>query len=132
MSKEPQKTLEEVARQAGCYPPEAYEFVREGLNYTVQRVHGDPSSLPQGQRHISGQQLCWGLRELALQKWGLMASAVLRRWNITSTYDFGRIVFALVENGLMQKQPSDSIEDFKDVYDFAEALDRDYQIALDD
>ncbi len=79
-------------------------------------------------RHVSGQQLCWGLRDLALQKWGLMASSVLKRWNIASTADFGRIVFALVNNGCLQKQPSDSPEDFKDVYDFAEAFDGNFRI----
>jgi uncharacterized repeat protein (TIGR04138 family) len=43
---------------------------------------------------------------------------VLRRWNIHSTTDFGRIVFALVDNGFLQKTEQDRIEDFRDVFDF--------------
>jgi len=89
------------------------------------RKLGGPERL---NRHVSGQQLCWGLRDLALQRWGLMASAVLRRWKITSTRDFGRIVFALVENDYLQKQPSDSPEDFEGVYDFEEAFAEGFRI----
>ena len=71
-----------------------------------------------------------GLREFALQRWGLMARTVLQRWNITSTFDFGRIVFAMVENDLMQKTDEDSIEDFRNVYDFKTAFEADYPIEI--
>jgi len=73
-------------------------------------------------RHVSGQQLSWALRDLAIGKWGLMARTVLRRWGVTRTEDFGRMVFALVENDYLQAQPSDSVEDFRDVFDFEEAF----------
>jgi len=79
-------------------------------------------------RHVSGDELCWGLRDLALEKWGLLASTVLRGWNIASTADFGRIVFALVENGFLQKQPHDTLKDFQGVYDFEEAFDKSFQL----
>ena len=93
--------------------------------------YGGPDALRQKlNRHVGGADLCWGLRDLALNEWGLMASAVLRSWGITCTRDFGRMVFALVENGLLHKQPQDRIEDFDNVYDFDMALDRDYKIHL--
>lgn len=131
MSDQPQKTIEQVAAEVGRYPPEAYYFIHEGLAHTVQHVHGDPSKLPVGKRHVTGQQLCVGLRDLAISKWGMLAGTVLRRWNITSTLDFGHIIFALVDNHLMQKQPTDRLEDFVDVYDFQEAFDRQFDIAPD-
>jgi uncharacterized repeat protein (TIGR04138 family) len=58
----------------------------------------------------------------------MLASEVLRHWGITSTRDFGQIVFSLVDNEMMQKEPQDSIRDFTAVYDFDEALDGSYQI----
>lgn len=73
-------------------------------------------------RHVSGQQLSWALRDLAIRKWGLMARAVLRRWGIAKTADFGHIVFAMVNNDYLQAQPTDSIDDFADAYDFDEAF----------
>ncbi len=80
-------------------------------------------------RHIGGEDLCWGLRDLAQRQWGLLASTVLRYWGIRSTRDFGRMVFALVQNGLLQKQPDDRIEDFDNIYDFETALDQSYKLA---
>ena len=37
--------------------------------------------------------------------------------------DFGRLVFALVEVGLMKKTEEDTLDDFKEVYDFSIAFD---------
>jgi uncharacterized repeat protein (TIGR04138 family) len=53
---------------------------------------------------------------------------VLKRWNLKRTADFGRIVFALVDGGLMQKTDDDSIEDFRDVFDFKSAFETGYRI----
>lgn len=78
-------------------------------------------------RHVTGQQLCWAIRDAALKRWGLMARAVLARWNVTRTEDIGAIVFALVNNGLLQKQPTDTQDDFNDVYGFREAFDKAYR-----
>jgi uncharacterized repeat protein (TIGR04138 family) len=80
-------------------------------------------------RHVSGQELCWSLRDLALERWGLMAQAVLRSWNIRETLDFGKIVFALIEHELMQRQPDDRLEDFDQVYAFSEALSGPFRIS---
>ena len=79
-------------------------------------------------RHVSGQQLSNGLREYALAKWGLMARPVLIRWGVTSTFDFGRIVFALIDASYMQKTDADTIEDFRNVFDFNTVFDSDYRI----
>src|SRR5689334_22870804 len=97
-----EKSLLDVMREVGVYPLEAYKFVESGLGYTVQKIHGDVTD-PKRSRHVSGQQLCQGLREFALMQWGLLARTVLSQWNITSTADFGRIVFAMIDGGRMQK-----------------------------
>ena len=107
------------------YPIEAFAFVREGLNYSVEAVHEDPDSMSEEERHISGQQLCLGLRDLAISKYGLLAPVVLEHWRVRRTRDFGRIVFAMIDAGLMTKTPSDTMEDFQAVYDFDEAFSRD-------
>jgi len=48
---------------------------------------------------------------------------VLGHWRITKTGDFGRIVFAMVENRLMQKTDRDDVRDFDNVFDFADAFE---------
>lgn len=111
----------------GAYPPEAYEFVQQGLSYTVAQIHGKVAK-PRACRHVNGQQLCEGIRQYAINQYGLMATTVLNLWNITSTLDFGRIVFALIEAGQMQKTNEDTLEDFRNVFDFKAAFEVDYHI----
>ena len=122
-----EKSVQQVVEDVGLYPPEAYAFIQKGLNFTVQKLHGKQKD-PKASRHVTGQDLCEGLREVALSEWGRLARAVLRRWNITSTLDFGRIVFAMVDAGLMQKTEDDSLEDFRNVYDFRAAFEVEYRI----
>lgn len=108
--------FEHALRRDGRYPPEAFEFLHRGLAAATRIKYGDqPTAEP---RHVSGQELCQGLRTLALQTWGPLAGEVLRRWNIRRTRDFGEMVYLMIEVGLMGRQDSDSITDFDDVYDF--------------
>ena len=119
--------LERVVEELGVYPIEAYEFVQQGLAYTVSRVYSGQTK-PGICRHVTGQQLCHGLRELAQKQWGYMAKTVLRRWNVTSTMDFGQIVFSLARHRAMATTPQDTIEDFRNVYDFAKAFESGYRV----
>jgi uncharacterized repeat protein (TIGR04138 family) len=122
------KTLEQVVHECGRYPLEAFEFVRHGLTYTVQQIHGE-RNVGKAQReaeeksfHVSGQQLSWGLRNYAVHRYGLLARTVLAHWNITRTSDFGRIVFAMVDSKLMAKTEQDDVRDFSNVFDFNTAF----------
>lgn len=124
MSQKPEKSFEEVIRRDGRYPMEAYAFLHEGLSRAVKDVYGEDSEKP-GPRHVSGQQLCRSLRNEAVDRWGLLARTVLSRWNIKATLDFGNMVYLLVTNGLMQKTDEDSLEDFRDVFEFEKAFNHD-------
>ena len=129
--KPPEKTLPQIVEEVGLYPIEAYEFVQQGLSYTVNKLHGEVKAKEEPiSRHVTGQDLCDGLREFALMNWGLLARTVLARWNVRKTIDFGRIVFALVDNGYMQKTEDDTLEDFRDVFDFKTAFDAGYRIEM--
>ena len=100
------------------YHETAYLFVLSGLHYTIDR-------LPEP-RHISGRELAEGCRDLAIERWGLMARLVLEHWGIRSTDDLGAIVFALVDCGVLVRQENDSMADFHDLFDFTRAFERDY------
>ncbi|MHC4909703.1 MAG: Minf_1886 family protein [Planctomycetota bacterium] len=125
MSEAPQVDWREVMAKAGPYPIEAFGFVREGLSYTAQRVHDDFEELADAGRHISGQELCMGLRDYAIDQYGMLAPTVLSHWRIRRTDDFGRIVYAMIEAGLMTQTDADSIDDFRAVYDFRDAFSED-------
>lgn len=120
------RSRSQVIERLGVYPPAAFEFIERGLSQTVQSIHDD--TVDGEDRHVTGQQLCWGLRDYAVAQWGMLARTVLQKWNITCTMDFGRIVYALIDGGWMQKREEDSIEHFRNVYDFAQAFEADYKI----
>ncbi len=128
MHHQPDKSIEEIILEDGRYPLEAVQFVREGLNHTIQMFH--PEKEPGQRQHVGGDQLCEGMKHLAMKRWGFMARSVLKGWNITSTRDFGEIVFLLVDSGWMMKESQDCIEDFDNVFDFQEVLERDYEIEI--
>jgi uncharacterized repeat protein (TIGR04138 family) len=118
-----------VREATGPYPQAAYAFVREGLHHTTESLSGVHAPDDRGElqgsneaRHISGQQLCLGLRDYAIQQYGQLARTVLERWHIRKTEDFGRIVYAMIDIGLMRRSESDSVDDFAGVYDFEDAF----------
>jgi uncharacterized repeat protein (TIGR04138 family) len=119
----PEKTLEEIIREDGRYAPAAYSFLHEGLSKASKDAHGQQADST-GQRHVTGQQICHALRDLALERYGHLAKAVLAKWRINETIDFGQMVYLLISHGLMRKTPEDSLEDFRDVYQFDDALTR--------
>ncbi|MEM7626379.1 MAG: Minf_1886 family protein [Planctomycetota bacterium] len=110
------------------YPLDAFVFVQRGLDFTVRRQHGelpddhDFDDEDQPSRHVTGRMLCEGLRDFALQQYGLLAGTVLRRWRVTRCEDFGNIVFAMVDAGMMHKTEDDSIEDFQGLFSFRDAF----------
>ena len=106
--------LDRILAREPRYPERAYLFVLAGIEY-IQ------TQLP-ARRHVTGAELAWACRDLAVKHFGLLAPSVLDYWSIKSTEDFGRIVFTLVDVGLLMTQPEDRLEDFLNVYDFADAF----------
>jgi uncharacterized repeat protein (TIGR04138 family) len=53
-----------------------------------------------------------------------MVMTVFDNWGIRSCEDVGHMVFNLIGAGVFGKTEEDSIEDFKNVYDFEEAFVR--------
>jgi len=121
MRESPEKSLEEVVLEDGRYPLDAFAFLHDGLKRAVADAYGDRAEEVQ-EHHVSGAQLCNALRAEGIQRWGALARHVLTRWNIRQTIDFGNMVYLLVEHGHMKKTDQDSLEDFRDVYDFEEAF----------
>jgi len=125
MSSELQIDLKEIMDQAGGYSPACFGFIRDGLAHTVEMVHGNPADqtmlelgLSEDSRHVCGRELCIGLKDFAIDRYGMLAKSVLNRWGIHYTRDFGNIIFAMVDAGLMRTTDEDCIEDFDAVYEF--------------
>jgi uncharacterized repeat protein (TIGR04138 family) len=120
--------VREVWRKDGRYSLEAYQFLFESLEQAVKCTGRD---VEKGTgRHVSGQELVEGMRLHALDLFGPLAGQVWRSWRIESTLDWGRIVFLLVEARLLNRQETDSIDDFASCFDFDEAFRDGYRPTL--
>jgi uncharacterized repeat protein (TIGR04138 family) len=121
-------SIEQVARDDGRYDPRAVKFVFEGLGHTIEKLRLDEDA--DQPRHVSGQELAWGLADLARKRWGRLAAMVLNHWGVRRTRDWGDIVYLMIEHEWMSSQENDRIEDFDDVYDFASVFEKNYVIDI--
>jgi uncharacterized repeat protein (TIGR04138 family) len=112
------KKLQRIIDKDNRYSVQSYQFIFEALDFTASRLGKKYNSSREEERHVSGQELSEGIKQFSLMKFGFMTKKVFELWGITNSGDFGEIVFNLVEGGLMGRTESDSIEDFKDLYDF--------------
>jgi uncharacterized repeat protein (TIGR04138 family) len=113
------EALAQILSEDTRYDPEAYQFVRQALDYSI-RLFEKPVEGPG--RHVSGAELLEGARKLALKEYGPLAKTVLARWGIRQTEDIGAIVFRLVDKGVLGKTDEDDLADFSSGYDFDAAF----------
>jgi uncharacterized repeat protein (TIGR04138 family) len=115
------EALESVVINDPRYHRDGYIFLRDALDFTTKqqkKVKGVSV------RHVTGPELLDGVRQYALKEFGPMVMTVFDSWGIHSSEDVGHMVFNLIGAGIFGKTEQDSIEDFKDVYDFGEAFVR--------
>lgn len=125
------KGIEDIAQEDGRYDAAGIRFVYDGLGHTVrQRAEEAQDQGRSRPRHITGQEFCEGLRDVAVERWGRLASVVLEHWGVRTTHDFGEIVYLMIRHQWMTSQPSDMIEDFDDVYDFRTVFEDEFEFEL--
>jgi len=120
-----QEQLQQILEVDERYHPDAYEFVHEAIAYTGKKLKTQQNA---NNRHISGQQLLGGIRELALQKFGPLTLELLHFWGVHTTDDFGNIVFNLVRYEMLGVSEQDSPTDFHNIYSFDAAFNKPFQV----
>ncbi len=110
--------MDQIRLRERRFHEHAYLFVLSALEFCQSRLAE--------RRHIGGRELALSCRDLALERYGVLARQVLDYWGIRSTADVGDVVFTLVELNLLISQASDSRADFIGVYDFDEAFEHNY------
>ena len=113
------EALDSIIGSDPRYQREAYIFLRDALDFTTKQQKKAKGTTV---RHVSGPELLDGVRQYALKEFGPMVLTVFESWGIRSTEDIGHMVFNLIGAGIFGKTDEDSIEDFKNIYDFQEAF----------
>src|SRR5881275_3687867 len=113
------EALDSIVANDPRYQRDAYAFLRDALDFsTKQQKKIKGVSV----RHVTGPELLDGARRYALKEFGPMVMTVFDNWGIHSCEDIGNMVFNLIGAGIFGKTEEDSIEDFKNVYDFGEVF----------
>ena len=110
--------MDQIRLRERRFHEHAYLFVLSALEFCQARLTE--------RRHITGRELAIACRDLALDRYGVLARIVLNYWGVRSTGDLGDIVFTLVELNLLISQPTDTRDDFLAVFDFDEAFEQNY------
>lgn len=110
--------MDQIRLREQRFDERAYLFVLAALEHCQAHLTE--------RRHITGPELAHACRELALQRFGVMAGPVLEHWGVKATSDIGDIVFTLVDMELLVSQPQDSRTDFFGVFDFENVFGREY------
>jgi len=111
---------------------ESYRFVYDAIEYAQKTLHmgqmspseGDTPESRVDSSHVTGQDLCRAIKEYALEQYGYLARPVLHELGINRTDDVGEIVYNLIGIGKMFKTPEDRQEDFENVFNLADELEK--------
>ena len=113
----------QILRRDPRYTREAYRFIQESLEFTRRGL--------KRKGHVSCRELAEGVRDLARERFGLMAKTVLNQWGVRATQDIGNLVFNMIAEKIMVKRDADSPEAFSGVYDFDQAFEQDFRIEVE-
>jgi uncharacterized repeat protein (TIGR04138 family) len=113
------EALDKIFKDDSRYHAEAYVFLREALEATLKRRK---KARKETSSHVGAAELLEGFRIHSLQEFGPMAIAVLEYWGVRSSEDIGNMVFNLVRVGIFGKTDEDTLESFREGYDFADAF----------
>jgi uncharacterized repeat protein (TIGR04138 family) len=113
------EALDSIIASDPRYQRDAYVFLRDALDFTTKQQKKIKGL---SVRHVTGPELLDGARQYALKEFGPMVVTVFDNWGIHSCEDIGNMVFNLIGAGIFGKTDEDSIEDFKNVYDFGEVF----------
>ena len=132
----PLHAMRDLLAEDDRFKLEAYQFIREALQYAHENIVSEPALDPQtgrpAPRHVTGQQLCEACRQYAIDQYGYLAKLVLSNWNIHTTSDFGELVYNLIRIEQMRKSATDRREDFDDVYNFDDAFEPEFILVSPD
>jgi len=114
------EVVDVICQHDSKYDRGAYFLVRKALDHTLKQVKDRTQRKPSS--HVNGRELLEGMRDFVLDQYGPMAHNLLESYGICKSEDVGHIVFNLVEYGVFGKTEKDSLNDFKDIYDFHETF----------
>jgi uncharacterized repeat protein (TIGR04138 family) len=119
-----EEAVAEITKTDNRFTSDAYFFVKEALDFTVKQLNdfNQPHY-----RHVTAKELLYGFRDYTLEEFGAMGLTVLHTWGIYNCKHIGIIVFHLVNQGILGKKEEDSLDDFKEVFNFYDTFQKPFK-----
>jgi len=118
------EALDIIIAQDPRFDREAYVFLRDALDFTIKQLKKNKEDVS---RHVTPMQLLDGVRQFAIKEFGPMVLTVFSYWRIRHCEDIGEMVFNLIKIGIFGKTETDTIDQFRNCYDFDEAFAAPYR-----
>lgn len=100
------------------YPPALYSFLFETI-YQAVLTEKIASGQAEKHFHLSPEKICVLFSRGVRKSFGRFAEIVLNDWNIRSSRDVGKAVFAMAEHGCLTLSGTEKLEDFERVQESA-------------
>jgi len=112
------EAVDRILTEDPRYHRDVYGFVRDALDFTVKQQ----KKSREGGSHVTPGQLLDGIRMFALKEFGPMVPTVFGYWNVRSCEDLGYIVFNMIRTEILGRNETDTLDEFRNGYDFSEAF----------
>ncbi|HEX4086596.1 MAG TPA: Minf_1886 family protein [Chthoniobacteraceae bacterium] len=114
------EAVDRILKEDPRFHRDVYPFVRDALDFTVkQQKKVNKAGVSS---HVTPLQLLDGIRLFALKEFGPMVPTVFGYWNVHSCEDLGHIVFNMIRKEILGKNDTDTLDQFREGYDFHEAF----------
>ena len=122
----------EILKRDRRYKLESYRFVNTVLNQAARQIERGTAAIlqetpPETDSLIGPADLCRAVRDSALETFGFLARTVLSAMGIKKTDAIGQIIFNLGETGQVRLYDDDRPENFANLFDLGEELDRGFR-----
>ena len=119
----------EILKRDRRYKLESYRFVNTVLNQAARQIERGTAAIlqetpPETDSLIGPADLCRAVRDSALENFGFLARTVLSEMGIKKTDDIGQ---NLGETGQVRLYDDDRPENFANLFDLGEELDRGFR-----
>lgn len=113
------EAIDRIVESHPQYKRDAYFFVRDSLDFTLAKLRSNELIEHQ---HVTGPEFLQGFRDYSIEQLGSMSLAVLESWGINSSSDIGKMVYLLIEAGVLGRSEDDHPNDFDNWINFEEAF----------
>lgn len=105
-----------------CFRTRAYTLFLEAIEFAQEARYADSCELPEGDLHVTPQEICSALFVLAFDQFGLLTMTVLSELKLSNCLEIEQIARELLAAKQLTLDSSESLSGFSGCFDFESAF----------